>query len=105
MKPGGNMKKLILFMMVLSSTAFASNFWDSEFPDFVDKFIYEKVHFKCANADYVDGIIAYDEVDHPNGKTYVADFSMYGDIAEGFVAVDVTFEGELYLADLECPRI
>lgn len=98
------MRKLILLMSLIVLSANANTFWDSEFPDFVDKFIFEKVHFKCANADYVDGIIAYEEVDYANGKTYVADFSMYGDIAQGFIAVDVTFEGELYLADLECPR-
>lgn len=98
------MKTLVLLLCCLSFNVMATDFWDSDFPDHVDRFIYEQVHYKCHMADYVDGIIAFEEVEYELGKTYVADFSMYGDIAQGYIAVDETFEGDLELSDLECPR-
>lgn len=98
------MKILTLTLLLSSLSAFGQTFWDSDFPDHIDKFIYEEVHHKCALSDYVDSLIAVEEIQFEKGKTYIADFGMYGDIAQGFIAVDETFDGEIILADLECPR-
>lgn len=99
------MRILLILTLMLSFSAIASDdVWESEFPDNVNTFIYDEVHYQCALADYVDGIIAIETVDFPLGKTYIPDFSMYGDIAQGYIAVDVTFEGDLHLKELECPR-
>ena len=91
-------------MLVVSTSAFSQDMWESEFPDAVNKFIYQEVHSTCLMADYVDGIIAVEEIGSELVITYIADFSMYGDIAQGYIAVDLTFEGDLYLSDLDCPR-
>lgn len=99
------MKLLLLIIVMASSfTVFAQDTWESEFPERVNQFIFDEVHYKCEMADYVDGIIAVETLDYPLGKTYVADFSMYGDVAKGYIAVDVTFQGDIYLSELECPR-
>ncbi len=97
------MKKL-LFTLLFSSLAFAQNYWESEFPDHINKFIYEQVHYRCTYADYVDGIIADLEMDFPQGKIYTAIFSMYGDIQDSSITVSETFEGDLEVDDLVCPN-
>lgn len=97
--------KLIAILTILSAALCAnasSTPWDSDFPNAVDGFIYETVHSQCSMSDYVDGIIPA-ETYTENGKTiYVADFSMYGDVAYGFISVRQN-DSKVELVDLICP--
>jgi hypothetical protein len=98
------MKAVAVIVCLLSLSTHAGYFWDSEFPDNVDKFIYKHVSYNCMLSDYVDGLVTDEVIETNANKSYTADFSMYGDIAKGFVVVNESALGELTLEDLDCPR-
>lgn len=82
----------------------SSQAWPSEYPDLVNKFIYNQTHAKCAYSDYIDGIIAYEVTESISGRSYSANFSLFGDVDDSFINVDENLKGELVLSDLVCPR-
>jgi hypothetical protein len=94
---------MTLAIAMISFNASSQNFWSSDFPINVNKFIYKQVHYKCLIADYIDGIIT-DEVINFNGeKFYNATFSIFGDIQDSYITVIETSDGILGLESLKCP--
>lgn len=92
---------LLLFMF--SAPSFSS--WESEYPKEVNEFIHQQVHAKCFYADYVDGIIALQVEESTDYSLYTADFSMFGDITEGYIVIKMNAQNNLLLIDLACPQI
>ncbi len=96
---------LILLVGLFSLNIFPQSYWDSEFPDYIDRFIYREINYRCSSSDIADGIIADEVIDFPQGATYIATFTKNDEIIDGFVAVDITFMGDLYINDYECPQL
>lgn len=95
--------RLLLFTTLLITAAHAQSFWDSDHPDYIDQFIYYEVSNQCENFQEIDKLIADEVISYPMGSTYTATFEANGKW-DGFIAIDHTFQGDLYLSDLECPQ-
>lgn len=98
------MKFLLVLSIFIANASASSTFWDSDFPDHVDQYIYKQTHATCMFSDYIDSIIASETFQSSNGRTYIADFSAYDDI-NGYISVVETLDGKLYLEDIECPSL
>jgi hypothetical protein len=97
--------KLVIFLTLLSTSVYAQDMWESEFPQHINQYIFSTTHYNCLYSDYIDGIIAEEIIITSKKKTYIASFSVFGEPDQGSIEVVEDIQQNLSLSDISCPQI
>jgi hypothetical protein len=98
-------KLLIIFLIPVVAMKFSFASWESDFPKHVNEFIFKTTHSKCLYSDYIDGILSEDIIHSSTQTSYIASFSVYGEPENGLIEVAENARKELFLVNIDCPRL
>ena len=106
--------RIILFIVILltcvSSLCFSievypeNGYYESTFPEKIQKYINKIADRKCSNSDYITGFHE-DPVEIKDGKTfYTVEIVLHDYEGSGWITVVASEDGQISLYNLDCPN-